>query len=97
MIALIHETGVVDPVAETRMSFETHAARQIHGVRRDVVDGGRLVVRWSAGLPGGANSRGRDGGNGARPIGRSGFAEATAASSTRGLESGGGTISSLSS
>ena len=33
VIALIHETRVVDPVAETRMGFETHAVRQIHGMR----------------------------------------------------------------
>src|SRR5258708_11075960 len=43
-IALIHETRVVDPIAKARMGFQTHTVRQIHGMRRDVVDCGRLVV-----------------------------------------------------
>ena len=33
VIALVHETRVVYPVAEARMGFKTHAIRQINGVR----------------------------------------------------------------
>ena len=44
MIALVHETRVVDPIAKARMGFETHAVRQINGMRRDVVDRCRMVV-----------------------------------------------------
>ena len=47
VIALVHETGIVDPIAKARMGFQTHTVRQIHGMRRDVVDRGRLVVTRS--------------------------------------------------
>ena len=61
MIALVHETGVVDPIAKARMGLQTHAVRQINGVRRYVVDRGRLVVtcRGAAGRRRSKGPRGR--------------------------------------
>src|ERR1700733_1553977 len=44
VVALIYVTGVVYPVAETRVGFQARSIWQVHCVRRDVVDGSPLVV-----------------------------------------------------